>query len=73
MIYNLDKNALLSTNHKFTRKFEHKICSLEDSKDFSEMSLQELVNALQAVEQRQVYRQEGTSEGALVAVFKEKS
>jgi hypothetical protein len=32
-----------------------------------------LVNALQAVEQRQVYRQEGTSEGALVAVFKEKS
>jgi hypothetical protein len=37
-------------------KFEHKICFLEDSKDFSEMSLQELVNALQAVEQRQAYR-----------------
>jgi hypothetical protein len=54
-------------------KFEHKICSLEDSKDFSEMSLQELVNALQAVEQRQTYRQEGSSEGALVAVYKEKS
>jgi len=54
-------------------KFEHKICSLEDSKDFSEMSLQELVNALQVVEQRQVYRQEGTSEGALVVVYKEKS
>ena len=54
-------------------KFEHKICSLEDSKDFSEMSLQELVNALQAVEQRQAYRQEGTSKGALVAVYKEKS
>jgi len=73
MIYNLDKNALLSTNHKSTSKFEHKICSLEDSKYFSEISLQELVNALQAVEQRQAYRQEGTSEGALVAVFKEKS
>ena len=54
-------------------KFEHKICSLEDSKDFSEMSLQELVNALQAVEQRQAYRQEGSSEGALVAVYKDKS
>jgi len=54
-------------------KFEHKICSLEDSKDFSEMSLKELVNALQAVEQRQAYRQEGTSEGALIAVYKEKS
>jgi len=54
-------------------KFEHKICSLEDFKDFSEMSLQELVNALQAMEQRQAYRQEGSSEGALVAVYKEKS
>ncbi|XP_061971883.1 uncharacterized protein LOC133694399 [Populus nigra] len=54
-------------------KFEHKICSLENSKDFSEMSLQELVNAFQAVEQRQAYRQEETSEGALVAVYKEKS
>jgi hypothetical protein len=54
-------------------KFEHKICSLEDSKDFSEISLQELVNALQVVEQRQAYRQEGSSEGALVAVYKEKS
>jgi hypothetical protein len=38
------------------------------------MSLQELVNALQAVEQlKQVYRQEGTSEGALVIVSKERS
>lgn len=35
------------------------------------MSLQELVNALQAVEQRQAYRQEGTNKGALVAVSKE--
>ena len=54
-------------------KFEHKIFSLEDSKDFSEMSFQELVNALQAVEHRQAYREEGTSKEALVAVFKEKS
>jgi len=37
-------------------KFEHKICSLEDSKDLSDMSLQELVNALQTVEQRQAYQ-----------------
>ena len=54
-------------------KFEHKIFSLEDSKDFSEMSFQELVNALQAVEHRQAYREEGTSKEALIAVFKEKS
>uniref|UniRef100_A0A6M2ESX7 Uncharacterized protein n=1 Tax=Populus davidiana TaxID=266767 RepID=A0A6M2ESX7_9ROSI len=53
-------------------KFEHKIYSLEDSKDFFEISLQELVNALQAVEERQAYRQEGSSEGALVAVYKDK-
>ena len=39
-----------------SEKFEHKICSLEDSKDLSDMSLQELVNALQAVEQRQAYQ-----------------
>jgi len=52
-------------------KFEHKICSLKDSKDFSKMSLQELVNALQVVEHRQAYRQEETSEEALVAVSKE--
>jgi hypothetical protein len=37
------------------------------------MSLQELVNALQVVEQRQAYRQEGISEGALVVVSKEES
>jgi len=55
------------------KKYEHKICFLEDSKDFFEISLQELVNALQAVEQRQAYRQEGSSEGALVTVYKEKS
>ena len=53
-------------------KLEHKICSLEDSKDFAEMSLQELVNALQAVEQRQSYRQERTSEEAFVAGFRGK-
>ena len=51
-------------------KFEHKICSLEDSKDFTEMSFQDLVNALQAVEQRQAFRSEGSHEEALVADFK---
>ena len=51
-------------------KFENEICSLEDSKDFTSMSLQELINALQAVEQRQAYRQENTSEEAFTAGFK---
>ena len=54
-------------------KFENKICSLEDSKDFSELSLQELVNALQAVEQRQQFRQENSGEEAFAARFKGRS
>ena len=33
-------------------KFKNKICSLEDSKDCTQLSLQELINALQAVEQK---------------------
>ena len=46
---------------------------MEDSRDFVDMSLQDLVNALQAVEQRQVYRQEGLNKEAFVARFKGKS
>ncbi|GKV32940.1 hypothetical protein SLEP1_g41503 [Rubroshorea leprosula] len=50
-------------------KFEHKISSLEDSKDMTQMTLSELVNALQAVEQRKAIRQEaeGAVEGAFIA------
>ena len=51
-------------------KFENKICSLEESKDFTTMSLQELINALQTVEQRQAFRQENTSEEAFTVGFK---
>jgi hypothetical protein len=69
----LDSRVVKKVLVSLLEKFEHKICSLEDSKDFSEMSFQELVNALQAVEHRQAYREEGTSKEALVAVFKEKS
>jgi len=69
----LDSRVVKKVLVSLLEKFEHKICSLEDSKDFSEMSFQELVNALQAVEHRQAYREEGTSKEALIAVFKEKS
>ena len=54
-------------------KFKHKICSLEDSKDFAEMSFQELANALQAVEKRQAYKLEGSNEEALVVAFNQKN
>ncbi|KAL4291703.1 hypothetical protein GQ457_14G023770 [Hibiscus cannabinus] len=48
-------------------KFESKISSLEDSKDISQLSLAELVNSLQAVEQRKAYRLEEPSEVAFLA------
>ncbi|GKV06463.1 hypothetical protein SLEP1_g18361 [Rubroshorea leprosula] len=53
----------------FLEKFEHKISSLEDSKDMTQMTLSELVNALQVVEQRKAIREEaeGVVEGALIA------
>ncbi|GKV36596.1 hypothetical protein SLEP1_g44708 [Rubroshorea leprosula] len=54
-------------------KFEHKISSLEDSKDLSRMTLSELVGSLQAVEQRKAIRQESTSEGAFLMIGKGKA
>ncbi|XP_057994944.1 uncharacterized protein LOC131175255 [Hevea brasiliensis] len=54
-------------------KFESKISSLEDSKDLSEISLAELVNSLQVVEQRKAYRLEDINESALLASQKGKA
>ena len=51
-------------------KYESKISSLEESKDLSSISLAELVNALQAQEQRRLIREEGIVEGALRAELK---
>ncbi|XP_031268503.1 uncharacterized protein LOC116126975 [Pistacia vera] len=51
-------------------RFESKISSLEDSKDLSQISLIELVHALQAQEQRRLMRQEDSNEGAMMAAQK---
>ena len=49
-------------------RFEAKISSLEDTWDLSVLTLTELVNALQAVEQRKAFREEEKStEGAFIA------
>nr|XP_048332975.1 uncharacterized protein LOC125423310 [Ziziphus jujuba var. spinosa] len=48
-------------------KFEATISSLENSKDLSSITLAELLNALQAQEQRRLMRQEGFVEGAFQA------
>ena len=48
-------------------KFEATISSLENSKDLPSITLTELLNALQAQEQRRLMRQEGAVEGAFQA------
>jgi hypothetical protein len=45
-------------------KFEATISSIENSKDVSSITLAELLNALQAQEQRRLMRQAGSVEGA---------
>ncbi|KAJ8633086.1 hypothetical protein MRB53_026422 [Persea americana] len=49
-------------------KFEATISSIENSKDASSITLAELLNALQAQEQRTLMRQEGSMEGAFQAI-----
>nr|XP_048332204.1 uncharacterized protein LOC125423053 [Ziziphus jujuba var. spinosa] len=53
-------------------KFESKISSLEESNDLNQISLSELVNALQVTEQRSI-RQEEASKSAFLALQKGKS
>ncbi|XP_058004059.1 retrovirus-related Pol polyprotein from transposon TNT 1-94 [Hevea brasiliensis] len=54
-------------------KFEAKISSLEDTWDMSQISVTELSNAVQAVEQRKAYKEEEIAgEKALVAAQKSK-
>lgn len=55
------------------KKFEAKISSLEDSRDLSIITFAELVNALQATEQRRLMRNEEQTEGALFVKGKYKA
>ncbi|GAV62041.1 DUF4219 domain-containing protein/UBN2 domain-containing protein [Cephalotus follicularis] len=48
-------------------RFEATIASLENTKDLSQIKLEELLSALQAQEQRRLMRLEGSTEGALLA------
>ena len=50
-----------------SEKYEATISSLENSKHLSSISLAEIVNALQALEQTRMMRQEGSVEGAFQA------
>ena len=53
--------------------FEAKISSLEENKNFSEITVAELVNVLQASEQRRSLRMEENVEGAFLASNKGKN
>ncbi|GLU17722.1 hypothetical protein SLE2022_340780 [Rubroshorea leprosula] len=68
-----DKAVVEKVLVSLPEKFEHKISSLEDSKDLSQFSLTELVNALQAVEQRKALRLENNVEGAYLATDRGKA
>ena len=67
-----DKRVVEKVLVSLPERFEAKISSLEDSKDLTQISLAELVNALQATEQRRNLRQEDNTEAALVMKSKEK-
>ena len=54
-------------------RFESKISSLEENEDLSQISLAELMNALQATKQRRSLRMEENVEGAFVANSKGKA
>ncbi|XP_007014181.2 PREDICTED: uncharacterized protein LOC18589236 [Theobroma cacao] len=54
-------------------RFESKISSLEEAKDLSKITLTELVNALQAVENKRAIRNDENVEHALIAKMKGKS
>jgi len=49
------------------KKFESKISCLEENKDFSHISLAELVHSLEATEHKRSLRMEENIEGSLVA------
>ena len=58
-----DKRIVEKVLVSLPTKFESKISSLEDSRDLISMSLTELVNALQAFEQRRVIREKQSTKG----------
>lgn len=67
-----DKRVVEKVLVSLPERFEPKISSLEDSKNLSTISLSELVNALQALEQRRTFRMEESSEEAFLVKQKGK-
>ena len=68
-----DKRIVEKVLVSLPEKFESKISLLEDSRDLTSMSLTELVNALQALEQRRAIMEKQSTKGAFLAKQKEKA
>ena len=56
-----------------SERYESKISSLEDSKDLSKINFAELINALQAVDQRRTMRREANEQVVDVAYLSKES
>ncbi|XP_031248069.1 uncharacterized protein LOC116105800 [Pistacia vera] len=69
----LDSRIVEKVVVSLPERFEAKISSLEDSKDLTQITLIELVHALQAQEQRRLLRLEDANEGAMLATYKGKN
>ncbi|XP_031249323.1 uncharacterized protein LOC116107158 [Pistacia vera] len=68
----LDSRIVEKVMVSLPERFEAKISSLEDSKDLTQITLTELVHALQAQKQRRLLRLEDANEGAMLATYKGK-
>ena len=68
-----DKRVVEKVLISLPERFEAKISSLEESRDLNQISLAELINALQATEQRRSFRQEEAFESAFLANQKGKA
>ena len=68
-----DKRVVEKVLISLPERFEAKISSLEESRDLNQILLAELINALQATEQRRSFRQEEASESAFLANQKGKA
>jgi len=68
-----DKRVVEKDLVSLPRRFAHKICSLEDNKNITTLSVTELVNSLHIAELRRNLRIEDAPESALVSQFKGKA
>ena len=68
-----DRRAVEKVLVGLPRRFETKICSIEDSKDITKISVNEPMNSLQIAEQRHKLRDDDTPKSALFAQSKGKA